>query len=328
MERSSSSRSAAASRPNTTTSIRTRRSRPIPMSVRRELRRARLGVEGVVYYDVKYILEVDFANDVVAVKDAYLQYQGVKIGDTPLYFRAGNFRTPNSFELLTSELLRRYARACGLRQRVGSSIGRSASRSAIGPTTGAWRPVSSATASTRPTDPQPLFPGFTGDEDVTFAARAYGGSDQPPGERRQSGAAFRRERQDARVGDDQPLLQYDTQRGADLPSWPTTRSTRGDRRRGYLLGPRGCHPVGTVLSARRVLLISTLICRRRLHSCQSARGRTASIRHRIPVRPVYARPILNTMAGMSRYLVLRRPQELQQGRQVGSADDRQSDALE
>ena len=69
-----------------------------------ELRRARLGVEGVVYYDVKYILEVDFANDVVAVKDAYLQYQGVKIGDTPLYFRAGNFRTPNSFELLTSEL--------------------------------------------------------------------------------------------------------------------------------------------------------------------------------------------------------------------------------
>ena len=29
-----------------------------------ELRRARLGVEGVVYYDVKYILEVDFANDV------------------------------------------------------------------------------------------------------------------------------------------------------------------------------------------------------------------------------------------------------------------------
>ena len=69
-----------------------------------QLRRARLGVEGVVYYDVKYILEVDFANDVVAVKDAYLQYQGVKIGDTPVYFRAGNFRTPNSFELLTSEL--------------------------------------------------------------------------------------------------------------------------------------------------------------------------------------------------------------------------------
>ena len=54
-----------------------------------QLRRARLGVEGVAWYDVKYILEVDFANDVVAVKDAYLQYQGVKIGDTPLYFRAG-----------------------------------------------------------------------------------------------------------------------------------------------------------------------------------------------------------------------------------------------
>ena len=29
------------------------------------LRRARLGVEGVAFYDVKYILEVDFANDAV-----------------------------------------------------------------------------------------------------------------------------------------------------------------------------------------------------------------------------------------------------------------------
>ena len=43
-----------------------------------ELRRARLGVEGNIWYDVKYILEVDFANDVVVTKDAYLQYQGVK----------------------------------------------------------------------------------------------------------------------------------------------------------------------------------------------------------------------------------------------------------
>ena len=107
-----------------------------------ELRRARLGVEGVVYYDVKYILEVDFANDAVAVKDAYLQYQGVKIGDTPLYFRAGNFRTPNSFELLTSELsIRSSARPSST---LGNSIVRSASKSAIGPIIGGWRPVSSA----------------------------------------------------------------------------------------------------------------------------------------------------------------------------------------
>ena len=37
-----------------------------------EIRRARLGVEGVVWYDVKYIVEVDFANDTPALKDAYV----------------------------------------------------------------------------------------------------------------------------------------------------------------------------------------------------------------------------------------------------------------
>src|SRR5262245_58610955 len=49
-----------------------------------ELRRARLGVEGVVYYDWKYILEVDFANDAVRVRDAYLEYQGLKLANNPL----------------------------------------------------------------------------------------------------------------------------------------------------------------------------------------------------------------------------------------------------
>ena len=46
-----------------------------------ELRRARLGVEGMMFYDWKYVLEVDFANDLVVMKDAYLQYQGFKIDD-------------------------------------------------------------------------------------------------------------------------------------------------------------------------------------------------------------------------------------------------------
>ena len=63
-----------------------------------ELRRARLGVEGVIYYDWKYILEVDFANDAVRIRDAYLEYQGFKIADEPLLFRAGNFKTFNTFE--------------------------------------------------------------------------------------------------------------------------------------------------------------------------------------------------------------------------------------
>ena len=39
-----------------------------------ELRRARLGVEGVVYYDWKYKFEIEFAGDEVEIKDAYLAY--------------------------------------------------------------------------------------------------------------------------------------------------------------------------------------------------------------------------------------------------------------
>ena len=52
------------SRPTTTASIRTRRSPASRMSTATELRRAHLGVEGVLWYDWKYVLEVDFANDV------------------------------------------------------------------------------------------------------------------------------------------------------------------------------------------------------------------------------------------------------------------------
>jgi phosphate-selective porin OprO/OprP len=69
-----------------------------------ELRRARLGVEGIAWWDFKYVFEVDFANDDTRVKDAYLQYQGLKLSDTPLLFRVGNFKTPNSFEQMTSDL--------------------------------------------------------------------------------------------------------------------------------------------------------------------------------------------------------------------------------
>ena len=42
-----------------------------------------LGVEGILCYDWKYVFEVDFANDAVRMKDAYLQYQGFKIADEP-----------------------------------------------------------------------------------------------------------------------------------------------------------------------------------------------------------------------------------------------------
>ncbi len=64
-----------------------------------EIRRARLGVEGVVFYNVKYLVEADFADDKVALKDAYVEYNGLAEG---LSLRAGNFKTPNSLDQMTS----------------------------------------------------------------------------------------------------------------------------------------------------------------------------------------------------------------------------------
>ena len=179
-----------------------------------QLRRARLGVEGVVYYDVKYILEVDFANDAVAVKDAYLQYQGVKIGDTPVFFRAGNFRTPNSFELLTSELFvdtverAAFVNAWQLDRQIGFQVSY---------WTDHWGLAAGIFGDrfNSANNPQPLFPGFTGDEDVTFSARAT----VAPINRQVNGVNqvlfFGASVRTRDIGDDQPLLQY-TQSGADF----------------------------------------------------------------------------------------------------------------
>ncbi|MGD9502358.1 MAG: porin, partial [Methyloceanibacter sp.] len=68
-----------------------------------ELRRARLGVEGVVYYDVKYKFEVDFADNEVSVKDAYVAYAGLKPSDWGIgEIRFGNQYVYNSMEEITS----------------------------------------------------------------------------------------------------------------------------------------------------------------------------------------------------------------------------------
>lgn len=64
-----------------------------------EMRRARIGVEGVVFYDVAYKLEVDFAGDTAEIKDAYLEYTGLAEG---LGIRAGNYKPYNSLDELTS----------------------------------------------------------------------------------------------------------------------------------------------------------------------------------------------------------------------------------
>ncbi len=64
-----------------------------------EIRRARLGIEGVLWYDVKYIIEADFANDAVVLRDAYGEYTGL-LNDLAL--RIGNQKTFNSLDWLNS----------------------------------------------------------------------------------------------------------------------------------------------------------------------------------------------------------------------------------
>ena len=178
-----------------------------------ELRRARLGVEGIIWYDVKYILEVDFANDQVVTKDAYLQYQGVKIGDTPLIFRAGNTRTPNSFEQLTADTY------VDTMERAAFTDAFDVNRQ-IGFLTAYWSDHFGLAAGifgdrTPSTSSAPLFAGFIGDEDLTFAARAT----VAPIHRELNGVNqvlhFGASVRTRDVGDDQPFLQYRA-RGADL----------------------------------------------------------------------------------------------------------------
>jgi phosphate-selective porin OprO and OprP len=90
-----------------------------------ELRRARLGVEGVLFYNVAYKFEVDFANDVTAIKDAYVEYNGLADG---LSLRAGNFKTPNSLDEMTSSrfltFLERaaFVEAWGLDRQIGAGV--------------------------------------------------------------------------------------------------------------------------------------------------------------------------------------------------------------
>ena len=60
----------------------------------------------MIYYDWKYVLEVDFANDVSKVKDAYLQYQGFKVADDPILLEWATSR-PSTLSSRNQRSLRR-----------------------------------------------------------------------------------------------------------------------------------------------------------------------------------------------------------------------------
>ena len=89
-----------------------------------EIRRARLGIEGVLWYDVKYIIEADFANDAVVLRDAYGEYTGL-LNDLAL--RIGNQKTFNSLDWLNSsnyytfQERPAFVEAWGIERQIGAS---------------------------------------------------------------------------------------------------------------------------------------------------------------------------------------------------------------
>ena len=88
-----------------------------------EIRQGRLGIEGVVFSDVKYRFEVGFANNRTAITDAYLTYTGL-----PVDISLGQFKTYNSLEELTSSrfitFMERaaFTDAFALRRQIGAGL--------------------------------------------------------------------------------------------------------------------------------------------------------------------------------------------------------------
>jgi phosphate-selective porin OprO/OprP len=90
-----------------------------------ELRRARLGVDGVAWGDVEYRFEADFADNDVEVTDAYVGYTGFE----DVNVAVGQFKTPNSIAEQTSSRFitfmerPRFTDAFGLGRRLGVGVG-------------------------------------------------------------------------------------------------------------------------------------------------------------------------------------------------------------
>ena len=175
------------------------------------IRRARLGFEGVAFYDVKYVLEADFAENAVSLNDAYIQYTGLPVAVT-----LGNFKTPNSLEEMMSAnyitFMERaaFVEAFGLTRQIGAGLSYNAEYFTLA------AGIFGAAAA-----PSPLFnpgfgnPAFVGNETKAFAARGT----VAPINREVNGVnqvlhfgASIRERES---GNGEPFLQYQA-RAADL----------------------------------------------------------------------------------------------------------------
>lgn len=91
-------------------------------------RRARLGFEGTAFKNFNWRVEVDFAGNVVALQDAYVQYAGLK----PLEVTLGQFKAPFGLESNNSDnynvflergMFNNAASTLGAERRIGVALG-------------------------------------------------------------------------------------------------------------------------------------------------------------------------------------------------------------
>ena len=267
-----------------------------------QLRRARLGIEGVIFYDFKYLFEVDFAGNSTVVRDAYLEYTGLDYVD----IRVGNFKTYNSLEHLMSAnyitFMERpaFIEAFGIDRQIGGGLSHAEKN---------WTASAGIFGDSVASSPQ--FPGFDGEENLTFAARATVAPIAEEGRVLHFGASVRTRD----VGDDQPFLQYQA-RAADLALANrfvnTGRDWRSPTTSGALEAAGVC---GAVLGAGRIRAAqcgacleepSSTTCQapdlrdpRRSSTLHRANSGT-SVRRRSSLIPLPASRTLPIRAGISR----------------------------
>ena len=285
-----------------------------------ELRRARLGVEGILYYDWKYVVEVDFADDLVVMKDAYLQYQGFKIDNTPVWIRAGNFNTFTAFEQENSDRFvdtmerAAFINAWEIDRQIGFGVTYYGEH--LGLAAGVFGerfPSSNGTTNL-------LFNGFVGDEDLTLAARAF----VLPIHREVNGVpevlffgASVRNREPATTSNSSPT---ETERVGLTSIWPMPRSSQDGLAMRTCTGVSRLPPYGDRSLYKANMRASMSICQ-----AEPPFPATA-VRSSGYTEPLYrcSRSGLYRLVCRGK-LVLRRPQKLQRRGQVGAANRQQSD---
>lgn len=117
------------------------------------VRRARLSASGTIANDFKYKIENDFAGNVSAITDAYLEYAGFK----PVSITVGQFKEPFGLETLTSDLFtsfieRSVVNSFSPDRKIGAMVSTYGETAPIGFWTASLGGFGSGTSSTSSTD--------------------------------------------------------------------------------------------------------------------------------------------------------------------------------